>query len=488
MQCESWESFDAQNLWTRQVAGFFFVLRFAKIPEIAYTESMNDETIIPVAPEVVSNIEDEDQFQDAITAEKEKSSKSDGHARFAILEMEIHAALARQDSDATLTLITKWALGFGSSDIHYDTAEAEIHIRLRIDGELTRVAALTRGEYKLLLERLKYKSDLKLNLTDIPQDGKYRITTDDERIDVRVSTLPVRYGENVVCRILDSTRAIPSVDDLGFMWTSKRQIDRSLKKKNGTILVTGPTGSGKTTTLYSMLTSLNTEDRKIITLEDPIEYELAGIVQSEVDEKKNYSYSTGLKALMRQDPDIIMIGEIRDLESATISMQAAMTGHLVLSTLHTKSAGETIERLMNMGVPNYILASGLDVIIAQRLVRRLCPHCISSYEADASQIDIIKYMLKDLGIEALADKKDGFKLYKSAGCNECGMTGYKGRIGIYEVMNFSEEVRALIRSGSSPSAIVTAARKWDLMLMREDGILKAMQGKTSLDELFKVIE
>ncbi|MBC7498009.1 type II/IV secretion system protein [Candidatus Gracilibacteria bacterium] len=449
---------------------------------------MNDETIISVAPEPISNIADEDQFQDAIMAAKSKGNKTDGHARFTILEMEIHTALARQDSDATLTLITKSALRFGSSDIHYDTLESEIYIRLRIDGELTRVATLTRPEYKLLLERLKYKSDLKLNLTDIPQDGKYRITTDDERIDVRVSTLPVRYGENVVCRILDSTRAIPSVDDLGFMWTSKRQIDRSLKKKNGTILVTGPTGSGKTTTLYSMLTSLNTEERKIITLEDPIEYELPGIVQSEVDEKKNYSYSTGLKALMRQDPDIIMIGEIRDLESATISMQAAMTGHLVLSTLHTKSAGETIERLMNMGVPNYILASGLDVIIAQRLVRRLCPHCISSYEADASQIDIIKYMLKDLGIEALAEKKDGFKLYKSAGCTECGMTGYKGRIGIYEVMNFSEEVRSLIRGGSSPSAIIAAARKGDLMLMREDGILKAMQGKTSLDELFKVID
>jgi type II secretory ATPase GspE/PulE/Tfp pilus assembly ATPase PilB-like protein len=330
---------------------------------------------------------------------------------------------------------------------------------LRIDGGLVNVVTLTRPEYKLLLERLKYKSDLKLNLTEIPQDGKYRITTDYERIDVRVSTLPVRYGENAVCRILDSTKAIPLVEELGFMWTSKRQIDRSLKKKNGTILVTGPTGSGKTTTLYSMLTSLNTEDRKIITLEDPIEYELAGIVQSEVDEKKNYTYSTGLKALMRQDPDVIMIGEIRDLESATIAMQAAMTGHLVLSTLHTKSAAETIERLMNMGVPNYILASGLDVIIAQRLVRRLCPHCIESYEADPSQIDIIKYMLKDLGIEALASKKDGFNLWKSKGCTECAMTGYKGRIGIYEVMNFSDDIRTLIRNGSNPKEIITAARK-----------------------------
>lgn len=453
---------------------------------------MNDETITaPITlPEdlPVSNIKDEDQFQDAIIAAKEKSWKAGNHDRFETIAAEIHAALSRQDSDATLTLITKWALGFGSSDIHYDTGETDIRIRLRIDWELVNIAILTRPEYKLLLERLKYKSDLKLNLTEIPQDGKYRIVTDSERIDVRVSTLPVRYGENAVCRILDSTKAIPLVEELGFMWTSKRQIDRSLKKKNGTILVTGPTGSGKTTTLYSMLTSLNTEDRKIITLEDPIEYELAGIVQSEVDEKKNYSYSSGLKALMRQDPDVIMIGEIRDLESATIAMQAAMTGHLVLSTLHTKSAGETIERLMNMGVPNYILASGLDVIIAQRLVRRLCPHCVESYEADTAQIDIIKYMLKDLGIEALASKKDGFKLWKSKWCVDCGMTGYKGRIGIYEVMNFSEDIRNLIRIGASPKEIIAAARKWDLMLMREDGILKAMQGKTSLDELFKVIE
>lgn len=226
----------------------------------------------------------------------------------------------------------------GSSDIHYDQSETGTDIRLRIDGDLETVCNLKNNEYKLLLERLKYKSDLKLNITTIPQDGKYRINTNDEKIDVRVSTLPVQYGENMVCRILDSGRSIPSVDNLGFMWTAKRQIEKSLKKKNGTILVTGPTGSGKTTTLYSALSNLNTPDKKIITLEDPIEYELPGIVQSEVNEKNHYTYETGLKALMRQDPDVIMIGEIRDLSSATIAMQAAMTGHLVLSTLHTKSA------------------------------------------------------------------------------------------------------------------------------------------------------
>jgi type II secretory ATPase GspE/PulE/Tfp pilus assembly ATPase PilB-like protein len=389
---------------------------------------MSDTTITPTPPPPVVTppvFQDDEAFSDAVRAEKEKKQKTSMPERFIAFEAHLHELLGRQDSDTSLSYITTGALGFGSSDIHYDTEESVIHIRLRIDGELERVADLSRGEYKLLLERLKYKSDLKLNITDIPQDGKYRITEDSASIDVRVATLPVRYGENVVCRILDSTKAIPDIADLGFMWTSKRQIDRSMKKKNGTILVTGPTGSGKTTTLYSLLTHLNTPDRKIITLEDPIEYELRGVVQSEVEEKKNYSYATGLRALMRQDPDVIMIGEIRDLESATIAMQAAMTGHLVLSTLHTKSSAETIERLMNMGIPNYTLASSLDVIIAQRLVRRLCPHCIEKYTADKSQVDIIRYMLKDIGIAGITAKKETYELYRSPGCAECSMTGYK---------------------------------------------------------------
>ncbi len=442
----------------------------------------------PEAPALVLTIKDEEQFHERIEAEKEKHASHAAYGDFSNLADSLHGLLKQQNSDAALSLITRGALGLGSSDIHYDTTETDIGIRLRIDGDLVTITTLSKWEYKLLLERLKYKSDLKLNITEIPQDGKYRITDDGDRIDVRVSTLPVRYGENAVCRILDSTKSIPQIEDLGFMWTSKRQIEKSMKKKSGTILVTWPTGSGKTTTLYSALTTLNTPERKIITLEDPIEYELKWVIQSEVDEKKNYTYGSGLKALLRQDPDIIMIGEIRDLESATIAMQAAMTGHLVLSTLHTKSAWETIERLMNMGVPNYILASGLDVIIAQRLVRRLCPHCIEAYEADPSQVDIIKWMLKDIGIAGLAAKQDAYTLHRSKWCDACGMTGYKGRVGVYEVLSFSDEIRRLIRAGSSPKEIIDTARKWDLMLMREDGILKAMQWKTSLEELFKVIE
>jgi len=255
------------------------------------------------------------------------------------------------------------------------------------------------------------------------------------------------------------------------------------------ILVTGPTGSGKTTTLYSILSTLNTPDRKVITLEDPVEYELDGVVQSEVNEKNNYTYASGLKALLRQDPDVIMIGEVRDLETADIAAQASLTGHLVLSTLHTKSASETVERLSNMGLPPYILASSIDIIIAQRLVRRICPNCSESYEATPEETETIKWMMKDIGIEAVSKaKKNGFTLHRGNGCEQCGYTGFKGRVGIFEVLYFSDEIRTLIRNGASPAEILAKGREQDLMLMREDGVLKAMRGKTTIEELFSVID
>ena len=372
-------------------------------------------------------IQSEEQFRAEVEEIHHIQKRNFSSDMFDELARHVHDSLKAQDSDRALTLITKGALGLGSSDIHYDLSETEARVRMRIDGALSTIFTLSLLEYKLLLERLKYKSELKLNITHIPQDGKYRITEVAEgHIDVRVSTLPVRTGENVVCRVLDSTKSIPKVGELGFVWTSKRQIDKSLGKKSGMVLVTGPTGSGKTTTLYSMMQDLNTEDRKVITLEDPIEYELAGIVQSEVNEKNGYTYHSGLKALLRQDPDIIMVGEIRDLDTANTAAQASLTGHLVLSTLHTKSASETLERLTNMGLPSYILASSIDIIIAQRLVRRLCPHCSESYMADESQTEIIKWMMKDIGIDAVARaNKAGYKLHRSKGCEHCGFTGYK---------------------------------------------------------------
>lgn len=436
-----------------------------------------------------SHIHSEAEFWDIVKKERSKLTDEATEHRFRELAHAMHQSLARQDSEMAITLMTRGALALGSSDIHYDVGESVVTVRLRIDGSLVNVITLSHLEYKLILERIKYKSNLKLNLTTVPQDGKYRVLESD-RIDVRVSTLPVRYGENIVCRILDSGWSVPKISELGLQWTAKRQVDHFLKEKSGMILVTGPTGSGKTTTLYAMLETLNAPDKKVITLEDPIEYELLWVVQSEVNDKTEYTYTNWLRAILRQDPDVIMVGEIRDLESATIAMQAAMTWQLVLSSLHTKSAAETVERLMNMGIASYILSSGLDIIIAQRLVRKLCPNCLESHIATPKEIDIIKWMMKDLGIaKAFAERnKDAYKLYTSKWCPECGMTGYRGRIGIYEVLAFNDEIRTLVREWQSPVKIMEAARQNDFILMREDGIMKAMQGKTSLEEIFRVID
>lgn len=412
-----------------------------------------------------------------------KSQKFDELAQLVI------EAIDKQDSEKALILITKWALSFNSSDVHFDIWEEWITLRFRIDGNLSNIFTFTKQQYKLILERLKYKSDLKLNITNIPQDGKYRIDDKERKIDVRVSTLPVKLWENVVCRILDSTNNVPDIDELGFMWASKRQIERSLKKKNWMILVTWPTWSGKTTTLYSMLNILNNSDKKIITLEDPIEYELPWVVQSEVNEKNWYTYETWLKALLRQDPDIIMIWEIRDFDTAQIAAQASMTWHLVLSTLHTKSASETLERLINMWIPSYILSSAIDIIIAQRLVRKICTNCIETVEATPEQNEIIKWMMKDIWIEAVSKAKtNGFKLYKWKWCEVCGNSWYKWRIWVYEVLSFNDKIRSLIREWASPAIILAEARTQDMMIMREDWVLKAMRGKTTLEELFRVIE
>lgn len=434
-------------------------------------------------------IENEESFKSLKTELiwEQQSYKSD---RFVELENLVKDVLDRyQDSDKALTLITKGALSFWSSDIHYDFREWYVQLRFRIDWSLADVFTLSFAQYKLLLERLKYKSDLKLNISNIPQDGKYRIEDEEKKLDVRVSTLPVKLWENVVCRILDSSAKIPTVDDLWFVWASKRQIEKSVKRKNWMILVTWPTWSWKTTTLYSILNTLNTQDRKIITLEDPIEYELPWIVQSEVNEKNWYTFANWLKALMRQDPDVIMIWEIRDLETAQIAAQAALTWHLVLATLHTKSAAETIERLLNMWLPSYILSSAIDIIIAQRLVRKNCWNCMEKIDATSEQNEIIKWMMKDIWIEAVARAKtEWFKLYRWAWCTECWHSWYKWRLWVYEVMAFNDKIRTLIRDWESPEKILEEARKQDMMIMREDWVLKAMRWKTTLEELFRVID
>jgi len=404
---------------------------------------------------------------------------------FKKIENEVKEALENQKTDEALRNITIWALFLWSSDIHYDCYEKEVFLRFRIDWILVDIFKLNHLEYKYILERLKYSSWLKLNITNIPQDWKYTLKLEHKKIEVRVSTLPTKYWENIVSRILDSSKAIIDFDQLWFFWTSKRMIEKAIRKKNWMILVTGPTGSWKTTTLYTIISKLNTRDKKIITLEDPIEYELDWIIQSEVNEKNGFTYEKWLKALLRQDPDIIMVWEIRDYNTLNIATAASLTGHLVLSTLHTKSAADTLDRIINMWLAPYILASALDTIIAQRLVRKICPYCKQEKQKTREETEIIKSMMKEIWMWSLLI--NSVKLYEWKGCEKCNHSGYKWRIGIYEIISFSTKIRDLIRKKATVEEIINEARKWDLITMKEDWILKAIKWYTTITEILRVI-
>ena len=405
--------------------------------------------------------------------------------KFKKIEDQVKKALIAQKTDDALRDITIWSLILWWSDIHYDTFKTYVVIRFRIDGVLVDIFKLTHKEYKPILERLKYSSSLKLNISDIPQDWKYSMAIEERKIDVRVSTLPVWNNENVVCRILDNTNAIIDFDKLWFFWTTKRMLEKAITRNNGMILVTWPTGSGKTTTLYTILAKLNTRAKKVITLEDPIEYQLDWVIQSEVDEKKWFTFKTWLRALLRQDPDIIMVWEIRDKDTLETATQASLTGHLVLSTLHTKSAAETLDRIVNMWLKPYVLASALDTIIAQRLVRRICPHCKREKERTPLEISIIENMMKEIWMSNIPAKN--IKLYEWAGCDKCNKSGYAWRIWIYEIISLNEALRDLIREWATTEEIIKTARDWDLITMKEDGILKAIKWYTTIEEILRVI-
>lgn len=407
-------------------------------------------------------------------------------SRFKKIEDQVKWALWKQSTDDALRDISIGALVVGSSDIHYECFETYVVVRFRIDGVLVDIFRLTQAEYKKIVERLKYTANLKLNISKIPQDGKYSLDLEEgKKIDVRVSTLPIHYGENIVCRILDSEKAIIDFEDLWFFWTSKRMLERSIEQKSGMILVTWPTGSGKTTTLYTILNRLNSREKKIITLEDPIEYQLDGVVQSEIDDKNGVTFDSGLKACLRQDPDIIMVWEIRDTETLNTATSASLTGHLVLSTLHTKSAADTLDRIINMGLKPYILASALDTIIAQRLVRKICPDCKVEKEKTGSDIALIEAMMKETGMSMLSSEH--MKLYEWEWCATCNHSGYKWRMWVYEIITLNEKIREIIRKGGSVEQVLHEARNGDLITMKEDGILKAIKWFTTIEEILRVI-
>ena len=398
----------------------------------------------------------------------------------------LHEEIEKSASDQALNAISVGAYKTRSSDIHFQPQEKDVLVRFRIDGVLRQVFTLKKETYEGLIKQIKYLTHLKLNITNVPQDGQYSFLINERKINVRVSILPSHYGETIVMRLLDSNRTFEAFEKLGYEGEALNYVLESLKLPHGMILVTGPTGSGKTTTMYSMLQSIDTKAKKIITLEDPIEYDLAGITQSQVNHDAEYDFATGLRAILRQDPDIIMVGEIRDLETAETAAQASLTGHLVISTLHTNSALESISRLVNMGVKNFILAPALDLIIAQRLVRRLC-ECAEEKpvtETEKIQIETALASVAKKGIEAPAAP---VTLKHAKGCDQCGQLGYKGQVAITEVLRFDQKLRDLLLEGKPMSEIHAYINEnLKMLTLQEDGILKVLKGLTTLEEVFRV--
>lgn len=393
-------------------------------------------------------------------------------AEFHRIMDEIHLALDNQDSDTGVSVLIHGALSLRASDIHLEIHENESTIRFRIDGSLAPLGRLSIKEHTMLAERMKYRASLKLNIHNIPQDGKIRLWKEgkDAKIDIRVSVMPTRYGESIVCRVLDASTEVPNMDGLGILLPQKEGIQNTLQKKQGMILVTGPTWSGKTTTLYSLIEILRQPADKIITLEDPIEYQIPDVLQSEINEHDGYTFAMWVRSVLRHDPDIIMVGEIRDLDTATAAVQAALTGHLVLSTLHTKSAIETIERLMNIGVSDYDIASALDCIVAQRLVRRVCPDCWIPDEP----IPLDETLFARYGVPAHPQH--------GKWCQKCGNTGFFGRIGIYEVLQINDNLRDAIRAHKPETDLFALARKNWFITLAEDALAKIALGMTTFEE------
>jgi len=378
-----------------------------------------------------------------------------------------------------LDTIMEYAVNERASDIHIETQQDEVIVRFRVDGVLRDIVKLKKGVEDALVARVKILSNLKIDEHRIPQDGRHKFSLGEEVIALRVSIIPGFYGENVVMRLLLETARPLSLEELGITGSGLETVRGAIGRPYGMILVTGPTGSGKTTTLYSLLNILNTVEVNICTIEDPIEYGIGRVNQFQVNTKTGLDFASGLRALLRHDPNIIMVGEIRDQETANIAVHAALTGHLVLSTLHTNTAAGAIPRFIDMGVEGFLLASTLNCVVAQRLVRKICPSCIAKHDPG---VEVIKRLSKELGVELTNQK-----YYKGQGCEECGHKGYIGRIGLYEVMPVTEKVRAQVAQKVTIDDIQKLAVSEGMTTMLQDGLDKVASGLTTIEEVVRVV-
>jgi len=380
-----------------------------------------------------------------------------------------------------VNLLITQAVADRASDIHVEPAERDLRIRFRIDGVLHEVMRSPKAIQAGVISRLKVMSDINIAERRIPQDGRMSLTVGGKPIDLRVATLPTVHGEKVVMRILDKNQALLSLEDQGFLPDTLERYERSFRKPYGTVLVTGPTGSGKSTTLYATLNVLNEVQRNIITIEDPVEYRLAGINQIQVNPKAGLTFASALRSILRADPDVLLVGEIRDRETAIIGIEAALTGHLVLTTLHTNDAASTPMRLLEMGVEPFLVTSALDVVLAQRLARRLCDRCKEPYQPSEEELLSARWAMETIDIG------DWPTLHRAVGCSACGRTGYRGRFALHEVMPISEEIERLIIERRSVEDLSKVAQMEGMIPLRQDGLRKAAMGMTSIEEIFRVV-
>ena len=412
----------------------------------------------------------------------------------------------------TVNLILEYAIRSNASDIHIEPREEHLQVRYRIDGVLREANKLPRNVQAALVSRIKILSNLKIDERRVPQDGRFKVTVAGKKYALRVSTLPIAEGEKVVMRILDESNKALTLEELGYWGWSLEKINNAIAQPYGMLLVTGPTGSGKSTSLYSALTLLNKPDVNISTVEDPVEYKIQGANQTQVNPVAGMTFIAGLRALLRQDPNIIMVGEIRDAETANLGVQAALTGHLVFSTLHTNNAATCLPRLLDMGIEPFLIASTVRAVVGQRLVRRLCKHCKQDYAPTKDEVQMIA---KTFGISSATDMQRFHSLEKTAasqgigedigeklsstsstiarlykqnpdGCDECNHAGYKGRMGIYEVLDNSIEIQKLIVANATSNVIQDEAIKEGMMTMQTDGFIKALRGQTSVEEILRV--
>jgi len=367
------------------------------------------------------------------------------------------------------------AVGEGASDVHFEPGEDDMRVRFRVDGVLREAAHVPKRMINAVISRVKIMSDLNIAEKRVPQDGRVSVSVAERRVDLRITTLPTQAGEGVTIRILDKENAQRSLDELGMDGSARERFESSFRQAYGAVLVTGPTGSGKSTTLYAALRELNAVERNILTIEDPVEYRLAGINQINVNRKAGLDFATGLRSMLRADPDVVMVGEIRDAETARIAVEAALTGHMMLSTLHTNDAPGAVTRLTEMGIEAFLIASAVDCVVAQRLARKLCSHCKRRTLLPVTA-------LAELGVRVGAE----IEAYEPVGCARCNQSGYRGRVGLFSVMPMSERIKEMAVAAAPEAEIGVAAREEGMLTLREDGIAKVRGGQTSLEEVVRV--